>query len=332
MKLAVANMGGNDSSIDYRDSGAMEPGFEGHAPINYHAYAAATKGKFVSTLADLEGMDRGETVVCLLLTRKLKSCLQSLRAIRKEGFSVHVAWKECGSFQVQRVLDSSSNLELYREIVDAADGILYTSLDPPLFGERGARRLLTPYPLDLDEWDRSVDLSGREGIFLGTREWFVPGRCHGQGLALALEVARRSDTFVTVINRDGKRGAKLYRSAFGKELSTGHLRLVEGRQPYLDYLGLMARHRLVLQWDRSGVPGQVAGDALLCRSLCLGGNSAIEKEAFGHFLDLEVAFEHAEKLLADDSFYEAQIRDSRERALERLSFGAFRKRVSALFP
>lgn len=42
----------------------------------------------------------------------------------------------------------------------------------------------------------------------------------------------------------------------------------------------MARHKIVLQLDRSHVPGQVAGDALLCRIPCVGGDGAIERITF----------------------------------------------------
>ena len=330
MRIIVANIGGNDPSIDYRDEKALTTGYTGHAPINYHAYAAATGGQFVSALPDLDEVDPDGTVVCLLLTRKLRGCLQSLRAIQERGFQVYVAWKECGNFQVQQVLDSNSRIDLYREILETAEGVFYTSLDPPFLGGGNAKRLLTPYPVDLEDWDRSIEFEKREGIFLGTREWFAPGRCHGQGLSLALKLAERSGTHVTVINRDGKRGKKLYDAAFGRSLFSGQLKLVEGRQPYLDYLDLMARHRLVFQWDRSGVPGQVAGDALLCRSICLGGNSAIELEIYGHYLDSKLASEHADRLMQDASFYERQVHDSQQGAKERLSFAAFRETVPGL--
>ena len=42
----------------------------------------------------------------------------------------------------------------------------------------------------------------------------------------------------------------------------------------------MARHKIVLQADKSAVPGQVAGDALLCRMPCVGGDGAIDRLAF----------------------------------------------------
>ena len=60
----------------------------------------------------------------------------------------------------------------------------------------------------------------------------------------------------------------------------GKLRLIEKWKAYPDYLRDVARHKIVLQLDRSHVPGQVAGDALLCRIPCVGGDGAIERIAF----------------------------------------------------
>src|SRR5438876_10792614 len=48
------------------------------------------------------------------------------------------------------------------------------------------------------------------------------------------------------------------------------------RKSYPEYLRDVSRHKIVLQLDRSHVPGQLAGDALLCRIPCVGGDGAIE--------------------------------------------------------
>ena len=60
----------------------------------------------------------------------------------------------------------------------------------------------------------------------------------------------------------------------------GKLRLSEKWKSYPDYLRDVAKHKIVLQLDCSHVPGQVAGDALLCRIPCVGGDGAIERIAF----------------------------------------------------
>ena len=112
----------------------------------------------------------------------------------------------------------------------------------------------------------------RRGIFIGTREFDVLSRNH----LLALSAARTFSVPVTVINVDGKSGLRrLQAFKFPEDQLT-----VATPLPYPKYLKLMASHRLVLQFDQSSVPGQVAGDSLLCRIPTVGGNGAVERIAF----------------------------------------------------
>ena len=108
-----------------------------------------------------------------------------------------------------------------------------------------------------------------------------------------------------------------------------------GPLPYLEYLRTMARHRIVFQLDRSGVPGQVAGDALLCRLACVGGDGAVEQIAFpdlaGHDKDPARLVEIAAALLSDPARYEQACRDGQARALESLSFRAVAARLTAFY-
>ena len=52
----------------------------------------------------------------------------------------------------------------------------------------------------------------------------------------------------------------------------GKLTVHNREDKYVDYLRVMAAHKIVFQLDTSFVPGQVAGDALICRLPCVGGN------------------------------------------------------------
>src|SRR5207237_6312569 len=115
----------------------------------------------------------------------------------------------------------------------------------------------------------------RSGMFVGTREFAVPSRNH---LAALVAVKRLSDVTkepVTVFNFGRRREAKLI-----SEMGFRKIRVHEKRMNYRAYLGEVARHKIIFQLDRSRVPGQVAGDALLCRSVCVGGDGAIERIAF----------------------------------------------------
>jgi hypothetical protein len=115
----------------------------------------------------------------------------------------------------------------------------------------------------------------------------------------------------------------------------GKLRLIEKWKSYRDYLRDVARHKIVLQLDRSHVPGQVAGDALLGRIACVGGDGAIERIAFsktcGEGRTISEIASMALELLRNADLRAAVVRESQERARERLSFQAVRSQVAEFF-
>src|SRR2546422_11448649 len=115
------------------------------------------------------------------------------------------------------------------------------------------------------------------GIFVGTREWDVPSRNHFAALLVARQLCETTGEPVTVVNPDRDKGRRLLGELSFPE---GKLRLIEERKSYPDYLCVVARHKIVLQLDRSHVPGQVAGDALLCPVAFVGGDGAVERIAF----------------------------------------------------
>jgi hypothetical protein len=106
--------------------------------------------------------------------------------------------------------------------------------------------------------------------------------------------------------------------------------------PYRQYLEVIRRHRIVLQFDQSRVPGQVAGDALLCRVPTVGGNGAIEREILTELNSENRSFseliELALRLLRDDLFYARQVEQMTVLAQEKVSFSAIRAELIKLFP
>ena len=111
--------------------------------------------------------------------------------------------------------------------------------------------------------------------------------------------------------------------------------MIEEEKAYPDYLRMVAGHKIVLQLDRSRVPGQVAGDALLCRTVCVGGDGAIERIAFqktcGEARTISEIASVALELLKSADSRSAIVTDSQERALERLSFQAVRSQLANFF-
>ena len=343
--LAVLNPGGRDSEQHF-PTGAGQPDTPGspHPPVNYHAYAACTGGSFHASLDKTIATGRP---VLLLLRQDLGPTWRCLRRLKKAGRTVAVAFKEAGSAQVAARLASGPNLRRLAAIVEAADGCLASApwLEE-LFGALrskgpgnapdGAVRLLpTPYPVDDPRWNFSVPPAQRKGVFVGTREFAVPSRQHLRAVLAARELHQATGEPVTVLNPEGRAGAKTLAALGFSSKEGAALRFVRGPLPYTDYLRLMARHRIVFQLDRSSVPGQVAGDALLCRVPCVGGDGAIERTIFpelaSHDKEPAALADLATWLLQDRDHYDQIWRAAQTRAMDTVSFRATAVELAAYF-
>lgn len=322
-RLTVLNPGGRDPRQDF-SLGAGGPSDEGHPPVNFHGYAACTGGSFQretnAALAERQP-------VLLLLRGSFRETQRGLIALKKQGVKVAVALKETGLHQIERQLADPKRAELFREIVRQADGVIAATPEALPFYGRGLF-IPTPYPLADRRWDFSRPATERAGIFLGTREWDVPSRHHLAALAMARELGEP----VTAFDENPARARKVWESLGGE---AGKLRLLGKRLPYRDYLAEMARHRIVLQADRSAVPGQVAGDALLCRLPCVGGDGAVDRLGFaqtcGYGRSLGELRELASRLLRENHFHSEVVARSQEAAAANLSFAAVARSLEDYF-
>jgi hypothetical protein len=332
MKLAVLNPRGRDPEQHFPD-GAGDPDEKNHAPVNYHAFAACTGGGFYrkETSIPVE-----ENSVLLLLRSDLQTSRQGLIELRRGGKKVAVAFKEAGTFQIADLLAQPSRLRLFQEICRRAHGAIATTPDLTQFyrsaGVPSVEFIPTPYPVEDPRWDFSRPDDERRGIFLGTREFGTVSRNHLAALLTIRPLAEALQEPVTVINDDGWRGRRLLKSLrWPDEL----LRTVEQRLPYPRYLELIARHKLVFQLDASGVPGQVAGDALLCRIPCVGGDGATERLVFpttcGYGRGSEQLFDIAARLMEHPHDRARVVEESLSLARERLSFAKAHDRLTEFF-
>jgi len=328
-RLAVLNPGGRDPNVVYAD-GPGTPGDGGHPPINFHAYAAATGGDFLDSIkAALAG---NHDAVLVLIRRRVKISLDAVRQLKAAGRTVLVSWKEAGPYQIAEQLRSSSTLDSYQEILSLADGVLSPcAVLPPRWGwisavefARKTRFIPTPYPLESRAWDFGKPIDQRKGILVGTREFFTPIRNHLLTLAESAALTADLNVPVTVINSDKKAGRRMLQQ-LEESFPEGSLHIIDGPLPYREYLDLMASHKLVFQLDRGAVPGQVAGDALLCRTLCAGGNSAIEQLVFPEFADtvgssLDALRTKVRHLLSDNNAYRAAVESANRQAMATVSY------------
>jgi hypothetical protein len=160
----------------------------------------------------------------------------------------------------------------------------------------------------------------------------VPSRNHLATLLLAREICAATQEFITVFNLDGRRGGKLLAEL---KFPPGKLRVHDKREPYPGYLREVAKHKIVLQLDHSRVPGQVAGDALLCRTICVGSDGAIERLAFANFCGEGRTTSQLKtitlELLKNIAARATAIVESQWRAAERISFQAVRRELAVFF-
>jgi hypothetical protein len=334
-RLTVLNPGGRDPEQQFHSVPA--PGEGPHSPINFHAFAACTSGVFHR---DARRAVAENTPVLLLLRSDFRASERALADLKRESLTVAVSLKETGLHQIAQQLRDPAKLSRFIKIVTRADACIATTPEAAEIYQRVRSThdpatvtfLPTPYPIEDQRWDFSVPPDEQSGIFVGTREWDVPSRNHFAALLLARELCEDTGEPVTVTNLDGYKGRRLLGDL---NFPKGKLRLIEKWKAYPDYLRDVARHKIVLQLDRSHVPGQVAGDALLCRIPCVGGDGAIERIAFsktcGEGRTISEIASMALDLLKSSELCAAVVAESQERALERLSFGAVRSQLGKFF-
>jgi hypothetical protein len=334
-RLTVLNPGGRDPEQQFHSLPA--PGESAHPPVNFHAFAACTLGAFHRDVRRAIGEN---TPVLLLLRSDFRASERALTELKREGRTVAVSLKETGLHQIAQQLCDPAKLSRFIRIVTNAAGCIATTPDASEVYQRVRSKgdpatvafIPTPYPIEDQRWDFSVPAVEQSGIFIGTREWDVASRNHFAALLVARDLCEATGEPVTVVNLDGYKGRRLLGEL---NFRKGKLQLIEKWKAYPDYLRDVARHKIVLQLDRSHVPGQVAGDALLCRIPCVGGDGAIERIAFsktcGEGRTITEVASMALDLLKSSELRAAVVAESQERALERLSFGAVRSQLGKFF-
>src|SRR6266481_6827708 len=334
-RLTVLNPGGRDPEQQFHSVPA--PGEGPHPPINFHAFAACTLSAFHR---DVRRAVDENTPVLLLLRSDFRASERALAELKREGRPAAVSLKETGLHQIAQQFRDSAKLSRFIKIVTQADACIATTPEAAEIYERVRSKhdpatvafIPTPYPFEDQRWDFSVPGNEQSGIFVGTREWDVPSRNHLAALLIARQLSESTGEPVTLVNLDGYKGRRLLGELNFPE---GKLRLIERWKTYPDYLRNVARHKIVLQLDRSHVPGQVAGDALLCRIPCVGGDGAIERIAFsktcGEGRTISEIASMALDLLKNADLRGAIVTESEQRALEHLSFQAVRSQLAEFF-
>jgi hypothetical protein len=326
-RLAVLNPGGRDPEQHF-PNGAEVPDNQ-HAPVNFHAYAACTRG---AVFREARRASATEWPVLILLRGDFRGTEEALRELRRRGRIVAVAFKESGGHQIASQLNDAARLARFTKIVSEADGCIAGTPETAelflAFRKEGVAFVATPYPIEAENWNFSTE--ERSGIFVGTRELDVPSRNHLAALLAAKRLSVATNEPVTVYNSDRRKGQRLI-----AQIGFPRICVHEKRVGYCAYLRQLAGHKIVFQLDRSRVPGQVAGDTILARSVCVGGDGAIERITFpetsgdkrSHAELIEIAL----KLLNNPEERRAVAERATKIALEKLSFRAGRENLARFF-
>jgi hypothetical protein len=331
-RLTVLNPGGRDVAQDFPDA-AGETALP-HPPTNFHAYAACVRGSFQRETKEALAQD---APVLLLLRGDFAAAERALDTLQKAGRFVAVSLKETGLHQIANQLRNSAQLNRFVRLVRKANACLAPTpeaadLYRAIRGDHRVAFIPTPYPIDDARWDFSRPIEQRAGIFIGTREWDVPSRNHLAALLVGRRLGETTGEPVTVFDYEGRKGARLL-SELG--FGAGKLRVLNKKLAYPDYLRELARHKIVLQLDTSFVPGQVAGDALLCRAPCVGGNGAIDRLAFAETCGFGRSIAEIEQLasrfLTDRELYQATVAAIIPAAKKTLGFEVVAKQLEAFF-
>jgi hypothetical protein len=332
-RLTVLNPRGHDAEQEFRT--LPVPGEGAHPPINFHAFAACTQGAFHHNARRAVGEN---TPILLLLRGDFRASERALADLKKHGRTVVVSLKETGLHQIAQQLCDRGRLSRFMKIVAQTDGCIATTPEAAEIYQsarwslRRVAFIPTPYPVEDQRWNFCLPSDEQSGIFVGTREWDVPSRNHFAALLVARELCDATDEPVTVVNLDGYKARRLLAEL---KFPEGKLHVIEKWKSYPDYLRDVARHKIVLQLDRSHVPGQVAGDALLCRIPCVGGDGAIDRIAFsktcGEGRAITEIASMALDLLKNSELRGAVVGESEHRAREQLSFQAVRSQLAKFF-
>lgn len=331
----VLNLNGRDGLVDFGAVGCSpDPGR--HAPVNYHAYAACRGGRFTRSADDLP--DDARDVIVLIRKGNLGSLAALIERLRERGIRAWISLKESGSHQITDLIADPKRWAEFCALCQLAENCLASTPDSVAWYQAaGAKRVEfvpTPYPVDHTAWDFSTAGANRDGIFIGTREFNVPSRRHFAAVAIAARIAKSHHTRVVVMNPGGRAATRLL-DAIRSESGLGdRLDVRAGELSYTDYLRLMTSCRVVWQLDHSRVPGQVAGDALLCRIPCLGGDGAVDRlghpESNGLGRSDEELAALLDAALHEPPIYEKLVQTSQAAASEHLSFAAISNRLEEI--
>ena len=196
-KLTVLSPGGRDLEQYFDD--AVEPDSPAHPPVNFHAFAACTRGAFHR---DVKARARRKGAGACFAARRFQSIAARADGMQKgQKRTVVVSFKETGLHQIAQQLSDRKGFPVFckspRKLMDA----LPRRRKRPEFSGKLAANLIRSRSLSFPrhirskrrQWNMSIQPDKQSGIFIGTREWDVPSRNHAAAVLMARQTLRSDE-------------------------------------------------------------------------------------------------------------------------------------------
>src|SRR5947207_2690979 len=248
-RLTVLNPAGRDPEQHFQETAS--PDGQEHPPINFHGYAACTRGVFHY---DTRRAIAEATPVLLLLRGDFRNSERALSELKKNGRLVAVSLKETGLHQIAQQLCDREKLSRFMKIVGHAEGSSATTPEAAEIYQRARCKydpatvafIPTPYPVEYRQWNFSMSPDDQSAIFLGTREWDVPSRNHFAALLVARQLCDATGEPATLGNLDGH---EVRRLLWELKFPEAKCHILEVKQSFPDYRRDQPRHMYSVPLD-----------------------------------------------------------------------------------
>lgn len=192
--------------------------------------------------------------------KKLKMMGKKVCVGYHEGFDdfmlrANSSWDFSWLKLVKQLVDCA---DAYWNVIPSANDVFKSLFEKPVFGVLHA--------VPFKEWNHSITkpIEERNGILLATRSFNQRIRRNTlAALAVANLAAKKLDTHVTFVSESGQIPPE----------QLDRVKTIIGSFPYVDWLDLISKHKLVVHFDESHTLGQIVSDAALVDVMCIGGNS-----------------------------------------------------------
>lgn len=320
------------SLVHFFHHGAGIPESTKFSPIGHYSLAAATKG---SIHRETDTIRSAGDVILLLLEGDVEKDQPLIQTVSREmpDSILLVSWRGVQLQVMTEHMDKNAATQLLTSLLTGVSGIVTVDVESSdLIDEIDIElphlNVPMPYPIGVTEWNISTPASKRSRDIFVSADGFDPrSRIHQGRMELVNQLVASLQSTVTIYYHDA---TPLGGFNIPGELLTIPTETLE----YHEYLHLMGQHHLVTGFGKNSVGGEIMSDAILARSVFLGGNrrritddllfpaSCIDEES------IDCALKNVTSLLSNHTAYRETVEQSQNLAAQLISYETVSERLS----